>query len=72
MIREEVGTMGRQPTSFEEATKMYTDYFGKAPTIGEITKLYNIYMRCWRACENFMDWMAFAIDTEEEQNHGAE
>lgn len=37
--------MGRQPTSFEEATKMYIDDFGVRPMLDDIASVYDTYMQ---------------------------
>lgn len=54
--------MGRQPTSFEEATKMYIDYFGVRPMLDDIASVYDTYMQRWREFDSFKKFLVYTIE----------
>lgn len=61
---KECKSLNSKPTTFDEATKMYVDYFGVHPMLDDIASIYDIYMQRWREFDSFKEFLKYTIDIE--------
>lgn len=54
--------MKKTRTTYEQATKEYTEYYNETPTVQKMEGLYHAYATNWKHYNGFTDWLIYTMD----------